>query len=423
MRFFIVIFVLVSGLLSAQSRQVSGLVLDAETGEPLPYAHVILKGTELGTITNLDGKFLLEVPELPSVLVVSEVAHESRFYRAISDSVVIRLEPFSLELEGVTVLDKREAYFKMASEVLDFEFYDDNILILANSGREVRLIDHRGNILDIAPTPGKFTELFKDCLDNLHIVAEDTAWQVYYDYEKIRFIHPNPIYLFDLYLRNCEGKFEGGLIYSLSRRRGLVNSFLFAAGGSTVPFYEIGDTSALNYLETNYDLNFFIDQRKYGNGRYNMSVSELEARLEQLQDELVVDWFDTRIMDPGEYYVFAELDKLRIFSTGIMTEFTFSDLSSEPQKSLMGIDDKHLHYLNRDEANQKIYGVYKSGMGKVWVVNLDAPEERLNIGDYAFPTGLKVRDSYLFFVVDPTIDGANILLRKNARFGEDDNRF
>lgn len=419
MRFFTLLLIVISGIAFGQSVAVKGLVLDTESGEPIPYAHVILKGTERGTITNLNGEFKLEVPELPAVLVVSEVAHETRFYRAISDSAAIRLDPFSLELSGVTVLDKREPYFRMASEVLDFEFYDDNILILANSGREVRLLDHRGNILDVAPTPGKYKELFKDCLDNLHIVAEDTAWQVFYDYEKIRFIHPSPTYLFDLYLRNCQGKFQGGLIYSLSRRRGLINSFLFAAGGSTVPFYEIGDTSALNYLETNYDLNYFIEQRKYGDGRYHMSVAELESKLDQLQDELVVDWFDSRIMDPGEYFVFADLDELRIFSTGIMTEFMFTDLETEPKKELIGVAEKHLDYLTMDESGRRIYAIYRSGMGKVWAVDLDDPSEQLEIPEYAFPTGVKVRDNYLFFVVDPALNGSNILMRKNTRFGEE----
>lgn len=407
---------------SAQSQIVTGYVIDAETGNAIPYAHVIIKGTEDGTITNLDGYFKLEVPELPVLLVVSEVAHESRFYRAISDSAVIEMQAFSLELEGITVIDQAEPYFKMAGEVLDFEFYDDFILILGNSGREVRLLDHRGNIVDVSPTPGKFREIFKDCLDNLHLVAEDTTWQVYYDFENIRFIHPHPTYLFDLYLRNCRGRFEGGLIYSLSRRRGLINSFLFAAGGNTMPFYEIGDTSAINYLESNYDLNFFIEQRKF-NGRYRMSVGDLEQNLEQLQDDLVVDWFDSRILDPGDYFVFSYPDKLRIFSTGIMTEFTFSNLGTTPNKSLIKIEDDHLSYLTMDESNKGIYAIYKSGMGKVWAVDLDSPSKRLNIPEYAFPSGVRVRDSYLFFVVDPAIDGSNHLMRKNLKFGESVERF
>lgn len=418
MRLCLFLLLISAGWLTAQTPPLTGRVLDAQTGEPLPYAHVIIKGSEKGTITNLNGYFQITVEELPVLLVISEVAHETRFYRAIRDSVEIKLEPFALELEGITVIDKGEDYFTMASQVLDFEFYDDNILILANSGREVRLIDHRGRILDIARTPGKFREIFKDCLDNLHLVAEDTVWQVFYDYESIRFIHPNPTFLFDLYLRNCRGRFNGGLIYSMSRRRGLINSFLFAAGGNTTPFYEISDTTALDYLETNYDLNYFVEQRKYGDGRYHMSVNQLEQNLAQLQDDLVLDWFDSRIMDPGEYFVFSESDRLRIFSTSIMTEFTFRDLAREPNKSLMKVQENHLDYLTRDEAGKRVYALYKNGMGRMWAVDLDEPARRIDIPEYAFPTGVKVRDGYLFFVVDPSIDGSNLLLRKNVSFDD-----
>ena len=416
MRCFLYFLIFLSGTLSAQSQTLTGKVVDAESGEPIPYAHIIIKGTETGTISNLDGGFQLSVPELPVVLVISEVAHESRFYRAISDSVYVELTPFSLELEGITVIDRAEPYFKMAENVMDFEFYDDLILILDNSGREVRLIDHRGAIVDVSPTPGKFKEVFKDCLDNLHLVAEDTTWQVYYDYENIRFIHPHPTYLFDLYLRNCRGRFSGGLIYSLSRRRGLVNSFLFAAGGNTMPFYEIEDTSALSYLETNYDLDFFIEKRRF-DGKYQMSVAELNENLEQLQDDLVVDWFDSRILDPGDYFVFSYPDKLRIFSTGIMTEFTFTDLAKAPDKQLIKIEDNHLSHLTIDESSRSIYAIYRSRMGKAWAMDLDNPLDRLEIPEYAFPTGMRVRDQHLFFVVDPSIDGSNILMRKNTKFG------
>ena len=403
-------------------QRITGKVVDAASGAPIPYAHIIIKGTETGTISNLDGVFRVEVPQLPVVLVVSEVAHQSRFVRVISDSVVVAMEPFALELEGITLIEKGQPYFRMAEKVMDFEFYDDKILILSSSGREVRLLDHRGNIVDVAPTPGKFTELFKDCMDNLHLVAEDTAWQVYYDYEQLRFIHPHPTYLFDLYLRNCRGRFEGGLIYSLTKRRGLVNSFLFAAGGSTIPFYEISDTAALDYLETNYDLNYFVEQR-HTDGRYQMSVAELEARLAELQDELVVDWFDQRIMDPGDYFVFAEPESLRIFSTGIMTEFRFTDLNQHPQKQLLQVEDHHLDFLTRDEATGAIYAIYRSGLGKVWAVDIDDPERRLDISDYVFASDLKVRDEYLFFVVDPKIDGSNYLLRMNEQMGTKGNGF
>ena len=42
---------------------VTGIVIDAESGMPIPGANVIQKGTSNGVITNFDGEFTIEVPE------------------------------------------------------------------------------------------------------------------------------------------------------------------------------------------------------------------------------------------------------------------------------------------------------------------------------------------------------------------------
>jgi len=54
------LFLLVGTSLHAQNHY-SGQVVDTKN-QPIPYAHVQLKGTTLGTITNHDGKFILYVP-------------------------------------------------------------------------------------------------------------------------------------------------------------------------------------------------------------------------------------------------------------------------------------------------------------------------------------------------------------------------
>lgn len=49
--------------LSAQNTTVSGVVVDAATGEPIIGASVILKNSTVGTMTDIDGNFSLQVPQ------------------------------------------------------------------------------------------------------------------------------------------------------------------------------------------------------------------------------------------------------------------------------------------------------------------------------------------------------------------------
>jgi len=57
----------------AQSRAISGRVTDQKSGEGLPGATVLLKGTTTGVSTSVDGRFTLNVPEAGGTLVVSSI--------------------------------------------------------------------------------------------------------------------------------------------------------------------------------------------------------------------------------------------------------------------------------------------------------------------------------------------------------------
>ncbi len=68
-----VVFFIGGQLLYAQTRDISGVVKNAEDGTTVPGASVFLAGTTLGTVTNIDGEFNLKIPEDAKTLVVSFV--------------------------------------------------------------------------------------------------------------------------------------------------------------------------------------------------------------------------------------------------------------------------------------------------------------------------------------------------------------
>jgi TonB-dependent starch-binding outer membrane protein SusC len=59
----------------AQERAVSGRVTAAEDNSPMPGVNVLLKGTSSGTVTDLDGRFKLNVPNAESTLVFSFIGY------------------------------------------------------------------------------------------------------------------------------------------------------------------------------------------------------------------------------------------------------------------------------------------------------------------------------------------------------------
>ena len=60
--FFIAVALMVSALASAQNITVTGVVKDSSNGEGIPFASLQLKGTMIGTSTDIDGFYSIEVP-------------------------------------------------------------------------------------------------------------------------------------------------------------------------------------------------------------------------------------------------------------------------------------------------------------------------------------------------------------------------
>ena len=57
---FLMIFLFIGiGLVPAQTSRVTGLVTSEEDGQPVVGASILVNGTTLGTITDIDGKFTI----------------------------------------------------------------------------------------------------------------------------------------------------------------------------------------------------------------------------------------------------------------------------------------------------------------------------------------------------------------------------
>ena len=88
---------------------VKGKVIDLLSGEPVPYVHIILQGTNRGTSTNEEGMFSLPVPDMPSELLISHLAYEKQQV-FIYDELIendISLVPIKNTLQEITVSAKR----------------------------------------------------------------------------------------------------------------------------------------------------------------------------------------------------------------------------------------------------------------------------------------------------------------------------
>ena len=92
------------GLVTAQITKVTGTVISEEDGLPVVGASILVKGTTVGTVTDMDGKFTLSnVPSSAKTLVVSFIGMATQEV-AVKANLNIVLKSDTEQLEEVMVV-------------------------------------------------------------------------------------------------------------------------------------------------------------------------------------------------------------------------------------------------------------------------------------------------------------------------------
>lgn len=90
---------------TVEPRKVTGTVMDMQ-GNTLPGSTILIQGTSLGVVTDVNGKFTLEIPQMDSVvLVVSFVGYETRYVALGNEQkeLTIKLKEDVTEMDEVVV--------------------------------------------------------------------------------------------------------------------------------------------------------------------------------------------------------------------------------------------------------------------------------------------------------------------------------
>jgi len=90
---------------SLQNRTVQGRIISADDGQGFPGVNVIVKGTTRGTVTDVEGRYTIEVPSGDVVLIFSSIGYASKEVAVGSQSTLdVSLDPDVTSLSEVVVI-------------------------------------------------------------------------------------------------------------------------------------------------------------------------------------------------------------------------------------------------------------------------------------------------------------------------------
>lgn len=128
-----------SGPPSAFNITVRGKVSDKSTGESLPYGSVIIKGTRIGTSTNVDGLFILQnIPADTSTLIFSYAGYAPQYLKLNPlldlQSLSVGLQAYNQLLAEVEVIAQREDVLKANESISTIRMNPQSLSKMPNIG-------------------------------------------------------------------------------------------------------------------------------------------------------------------------------------------------------------------------------------------------------------------------------------------------
>jgi hypothetical protein len=191
---------------------IKGQVVDAISQDPLIAASVAIPNSLIGTISDEDGFFKLEVPRGLRQITISYVGYEEYklTLRHYKNNSFIELKRSDTYLDLVTIVSKPPAIpltYKVES-VLDFSVQSDRILRLTKvktEGYQLKLTDFDGNVLDSYSLKGirHIEELTTSCLETHFLLTEFYAHQISIEEDKIAILYKDKRKKYDEYIGNC----------------------------------------------------------------------------------------------------------------------------------------------------------------------------------------------------------------------------
>ncbi|GEM_PF-4979371 len=126
-----IILLVFSSYLYSQNIIINGKIINSSNNKPLQYANIFIKGTNIGTVSNIEGKFHLFINEKfkKDTIIFSHIGYVNTklAINDIKSDILIKLNPYIEQTENIIIEAKRtnpSDILKKAMQNLDENVYD-----------------------------------------------------------------------------------------------------------------------------------------------------------------------------------------------------------------------------------------------------------------------------------------------------------
>lgn len=106
----------------ARFTHVTGIIINEETGVPIPWCNVMVIGTNIGTTADADGKFSLVLPENAKQLYVNSIGYSAQRVNISEKNLTIKLQKQNIALNSTVKTDYEKELMSVRSPMFNTDY-------------------------------------------------------------------------------------------------------------------------------------------------------------------------------------------------------------------------------------------------------------------------------------------------------------
>jgi len=400
--------------------QFKGRVLDRETNLPVSGVNLSVAGTRRGCSSNLNGEFSMTVYTRPAFINVSHLGYESQkiWLDSATNTITLLMNPVRQLLQEVEIraVNKPIPFFKDDKySVLDYEVDSNMIYLLIYRFRlnksEILCKSLEGDTLSRSGIiPFKPSGLFLDCLHNLHVLTEDSTYQLVRRKDSIFLCYPSDIKMFRAFLSDCVTSTDSMLFFRKESPDQLSVEFFQVNRNSKKKqlLAAMGDEAKLKMLRENPEV-------------YQYLIMREPPRNEMTEDGNIVmgdvvgwQWLKKIVFTANTSSLHRIDDVLGVFNTTKYTLDLYTMNGLFFSKLKMPVEDINEGrwtteiYVDNIDHNAYTSFLTMGGYFTLYQINLNTGElKRILSAEQGFPQKVRIHRHFLFYLYDIPGEGDN----------------
>jgi hypothetical protein len=415
---FIVLFFFPAVFVTAQHHHYFfyGSVQDELTRKPISNVNIFFEKIHTGTTTDEKGEFSFYIDSIPAMMLISHLGYQTKkiVLDKTSFSLIVILSPQIQALREVVITAKSEyeAFFKdRRFSVLDYDIDSGKVVLIIFPEKltkaELICKNQKGDtVARSGSLPFIPRKLFRDCLGFLHLLGNDSAYQVFITKDNIELIYPVPIGKFNHVLRDCVLSTDELLYFKKSGNQGL-----------GVDFYSIDRKSLKKQFISSFGDS--VRMKMLRRNPEDLSMLMRSTIPDSREDFVNYSYAKKILYRPISSYLYHIGNYICIFNTTDATiEFHLPDgsysykLKLDIEKNTSGKWSKE---ILTDDTGKKAYTTFfRNGECLLYRIDLNNGELHHTLSLFqSYPEKLNILNGYIYYLYSaPGTEGNKALYRQ-----------